>query len=406
MKVNIVYLFLLPLFIRFGKISEVFADIFVTDILLVILLLYLLVSVKISLKYVLSLCIIFLLILIPHLFKTHLYVSIIKQFINIFIYFTYSFLFVKYNRFNIEKIFIFYINIIKVVIIISFIQLIAFYIDFKPLYDFRWILTEPWKLMINSGIIRLNSIFSEPSYFGLALSPLVYISVHNLLNSDKLFIDKKWSILILISSMLTFSALSYLSITMSFLLLKTTNPYLRYLKPIIITPFLLVIVFLVITNPIISDRFMGLIQGFTDLSQSNLNKINISAFSLLNNLYVAIYNFTQNPLFGGGIGSHPILYEKIAFSHISGVQANVQGGASMILRLLSEFGLFGLFMVAFFMLYFYNNSHLSSKKRIMNKSILIYLILIFIRISDFGFQFFPLFTYLYMFTSNNKNLLQ
>jgi hypothetical protein len=72
----------------------------------------------------------------------------------------------------------------------------------------------------------------------------------------------------------------------------------------------------------------------------------ISSLALGANISVALANFTTHPLSGGGVGTHPLAYVRMAPDwiqlHPTLNGLNADDAASLLLRLLSETGLIGL----------------------------------------------------------------
>jgi hypothetical protein len=83
-----------------------------------------------------------------------------------------------------------------------------------------------------------------------------------------------------------------------------------------------------------------------EISPENVQGNQLSALAIAANMNVALENFIRHPILGGGLGSHPRAYEYYApaFSYflpaLHGL--NAQDAASLLLRLVSETGLFGL----------------------------------------------------------------
>src|SRR5690606_31260172 len=74
------------------------------------------------------------------------------------------------------------------------------------------------------------------------------------------------------------------------------------------------------------------------------------------NYHVTMENLKTNWLFGGGIGSHPIAFDRYSLSKkidVYGFSSNAADANSMLLRLLSETGLFGTAIFVFILFRFY-----------------------------------------------------
>ena len=68
----------------------------------------------------------------------------------------------------------------------------------------------------------------------------------------------------------------------------------------------------------------------------------LSALTISANAAVASRNFLNNPILGGGLGSHPLAYDLYAPSYVTKIPGfprwNTEDAASLFLRLLSETG--------------------------------------------------------------------
>jgi hypothetical protein len=98
-------------------------------------------------------------------------------------------------------------------------------------------------------------------------------------------------------------------------------------------------------------RTVGLVAESID-SVSRIDTIELSAVTILANRIVAEQNFLLNPLLGGGIGSHPVAYEKYSPFREEGIEGvNAQDASGLLLRLMSETGLLGTGILLFVLIY-------------------------------------------------------
>jgi hypothetical protein len=150
-----------------------------------------------------------------------------------------------------------------VVSIIGLFQLVSYFIGFKYGYNFAYFGLNKWGITKGGLGIRINSIFCEPSYFASTVGPAFFISVYNLVFNNNWFISKKKSILIVITYILTFSSLAYLSILIVIILLLLNYGIVRYI--VFVIP-MSIILFLFIYNnvPEFKDRFDGTTALYID----------------------------------------------------------------------------------------------------------------------------------------------
>jgi len=115
----------------------------------------------------------------------------------------------------------------------------------------------------------------------------------------------------------------------------------------------------------------------------------VSSYTLSSNFLVMKQVLRENIIFGGGLGSHPISYDKY-IETIDGtkpwINANVflgrEDANSLATRLLSDFGLAGLLLLSIFFFRVFNGINDSNRNIVY--SIFIYLILVFIRSGNYG----------------------
>lgn len=276
-----------------------------------------------------------------------------KIFLNIVISsLFYYYIFQVFNC-DIDRILGLYMKGAAFVALIGLIQMISYKVGFKAGYDFRWIFNK-WSL-VEGGIIgiRLNSIFSEPSYFGASIGPAFFIAAYNLTKKRNLYISKWQNIIILVTYFLTSSSVAYLGIFATLVVLLINFGFVRYVMifvPLIITSY----IYLYNNNSDFRER----VDGVDNLYSGNATtafEVHGSSFVQYNNFHVATENFKRNPLYGSGLGSHSIAYDKYSLTKAYGgiYDFNKADANSMALRLMSETGLFGMLFILIFILKFF-----------------------------------------------------
>ena len=327
--------------------------------------------------------------------------------LSITIMFFYHFLIIK--DFDFKKLFSWYIKFCYFLVLIGTVQVISFLIDFEYGYNFNWILNK-WSL-VKGGIvgIRVNSILSEPTYLATVVSPLVYISVKNLISKSDLFIKKYQSILVIVISILTTSSIGFFGILLS-LLLATNTIRLRYL---FIGLFISISGFLVTYNNVPDfrarvDSAFGLwIED--DFSAKNTNN---SSFVLYNNLHIALEGLKNNPLFGTGLGSHEVAFKNYTLTKSVikyDFEFNIKDGNSLFIRLCTETGLLGLVFILLLtircFIYRVPSADIFQENKIISQSIFVLLILTLIRQGNYMLNGLPLMFIIYYYNYiDYKNL--
>jgi hypothetical protein len=149
-------------------------------------------------------------------------------------------------------------------------------------------------------------------------------------------------------------------------------------------------------------------DGVVDVKK--MSKVNSSTFALYTNYIIAKESFQRNPLFGSGLGSHPINYD-ITFAKYFPADFAERFGSfnkfdanSLFLRLMSETGIFGLFMLFLFLFrFFMGKKHMGSPQlremNIVNQGIFILIIVRLIRTGSYFGNGFFLFIFMYYYTN-------
>lgn len=314
-------------------------------------------------------------------------------------YFFYYYVVLEFN-YDIERLFVWYLKGAYFVSLIGIAQFVAFQVGFNPGYDFKWILNK-WGVS-PGGIfgIRINSIFAEPTHLGAVLSAAFFISVYNLLRKETFYLTRFQSIVIIVVYILSFSSLGQSGIFLTLLFLAVNFGLVRYI--IILIPAAIVL-FNVLYNNVtdFKTRYDGLLDLFSG-KQFKLGQTHGSSFILYNNYLVATKNFKTNFVFGTGIGSHPIAFEKFSEAKnikVYGFSLNSSDANSMLLRLISETGLFGVCIFLFIVFRFFvrRQENNESFHWLVSNAILIMILLNLFRQGHYFLNGFPFFVMLYVF---------
>jgi len=351
-----------------------------------------------------NLLIIFLIIFVTGIFNIMVGNNSSAQFFKVFTglflsYFFYDYV-IKEFKFNIRKLFQWYLLGCYIAALIGIVQFISYQIGFTPGYNFSWLLNK-WGFIPGGNFgIRINSIFGEPTYLGAVLSGSFFISVYNLFQKETFYLSKFRSIIIIIVYFLSFSGLGQIGIFLSFIFIAINFGLVRYLLIAIPAGILL---FNVMYNNVADfrDRYDGLIQLFTT-GKFELGKTHGSSFILYNNYNVAMNNVQNNLIFGTGIGSHAVAFEKYSLSKdikVHGFNLNSADANSMLLRLISETGLFGVFIffIILYKCYIKRDDENESFHWLVSNAIAIMILLNLFRQGHYFLNGFPFFLLLYIY---------
>lgn len=316
-------------------------------------------------------------------------------------YFFYYYVIVEFN-YNIDQLFKWYLRGAYLASLIGIVQFVSFQIGFVPGYDFHWILNK-WGFIPGGNFgIRVNSIFGEPTYLGAVLSSAFFVSVYNLFRKKTYYLSKIQSIIIIAVYILSFSGLGQTGIFLTLFFIAVSFGLARYI-------FIAVPAGIILFNVMYSnsrdfrERYDSLVELFTT-GKFVLGKTHGSSFILYNNYKVAIENFETNFVFGSGLGSHPVAFSRYSTAKdfkVYGFNLNSADANSMLLRLISETGLFGLciFMFIIFKFYVKRDADYDSYHWLVSNAILVMILLNLFRQGHYFLNGFPFFVILYCYNS-------
>lgn len=195
------------------------------------------------------------------------------------------------------------------------------------------------------GIRPVKSIMLEPAHFVTAMLPACYYWFKN----REVVGGMKKFLVIITSIILSFSSLGILGLMIGTFLLPKKISFSRLFVPIVVA----VVAFIVIIQNVSSFE-MRVNDTVNSFVNNDLSDANLSSYALISNLFVAAASFKQNPIIGGGLGSHILSHEKF-IDNVTGsdtfgelINLNAQDANSLFIRVASELGLFGVAIVLIF----------------------------------------------------------
>lgn len=279
---------------------------------------------------------------------------------------------------------------------------------------------------IGGLLYREYGIMGEPFYLAMALTPAV---VYYICKFKAMWMNHKFKLgIILACYLVTYSSIAVLGLVLAVFLSLYVNDYFNanrskiILFPLLILPIALIVGFLVENVDLMNSRFNDTTNLFfaSQFDIENVKGTNASTFALYSNFIISRDAITQSPLFGKGLGSHPLIYEQTFLEYFPkefledyGNQ-NQQDANSKFFRLMSETGLLGLFLFFTFLFKFLvKKKDLITKELkeigIINLSIFAYIILGLIRNGNYinigFFLFFFIYYYSYKLIKREANLV-
>ncbi len=280
----------------------------------------------------------------------------LKTFLKIFIYSVSTIYLLQSFKENPQTILKRYIILCTIFGVVGYIQFIGFYIKIPFLYDFSFMGTrEP---AISNGSIRISSFATEPAWLTQIMLPATYLSIGRLFFKDEfssLFVSRKKAIFFLILGIISKSTLFFMILPLFFLSFALRNNFLKAIKLTIIGIIGFVLIFPIIYK--YSYDFKYRVDSISTLSVEDKNSDNLSVFAMLSNVHVTSNSVKSNPIWGSGIDSHRLNYEKyigeLYNSKEVRMELNSKDAGSFFLRLPSEFGLLAtlLLIILFFKKY-------------------------------------------------------
>lgn len=263
--------------------------------------------------------------------------------------------------------------------------------------------------------IREYGIMGEPFYLAMALTPAV---VYYTCYFKRTMREAKFRYFtLLLCYIITYSSTAVFGFALAVLASLYLNGYFSLrtgrlvVAPLLIIPVVLFIAFLIENVALINSRYNDTTSLFlsSEIKIEDAGKSNSSTFALYSNYIIARDSFLKNPLFGSGLGSHPLIYEKTFLKYfppgyLKGYGAqNKQDANSRFIRLLSETGLTGLAIFlaavfAFFVPVKWAGSKVSKELAAINYAIFVYIVLGLIRNGNYINVGFFLFFFLYYAT--------
>lgn len=269
----------------------------------------------------------------------------------------------------------------------------------------------------STGFNRVYSIMGEPYYLSVALLPAFFYYANRLFGSAS-FRDwsHKWKFgVIALCFLFTFSTAGYVGILMTGMFIGVNRGFfdLRRFGLLFIPVFLLIILpnvarlrnaFFELQVRVDDTVKAFLYKGVMD--RKEIAKLNSSTFALYSNFLIAGKSFELYPLTGAGLGSHEISYNKyfdiFLDKNIKKMYGtfNSKDANSLFIRLLSETGIIGIviFFIGLFSFFIYKKGidipELNTLT-IINQAVFIMMIIRLLRTGNYIGQGFYFFFFLY-----------
>jgi hypothetical protein len=352
--------------------------------------------------------------------ENNTFLNFFKIYLNISVSLIFYQYVLQYYNYDVKLIFKKYLNVSYIVCAIGLFQLSSYLVGFTFGYNLRnFIPLNKWGLNFGGLGLRINSVFSEPSALGIAISPAFFISAYQLITRTNFMLSLKKCLIIVICYCLSFSSLAFFGVFLSIILITINYGALRYF--VIAIPVSIFLFFVAYNNAKefkvrvdgIQELFVNDILNEANKTESSrgkikrvrefLSKVHGSSFVFYNNYFIAKQNFIKNPVFGTGIGSHEFAYDKYNLNKLIGgiYNFNVSDANSFFLRTISEVGLFGaIFLILFVFKYFVAQDLKGEEDNdfwLISNALLVLILLTYLRQGNYTYNGFFLYCWMYYY---------
>jgi hypothetical protein len=328
-----------------------------------------------------------------------------KIFLGVMLSTTFYYYVMQYYEMDVEKMFKMYLKWAYWTGVIALVQFFFHQLHFVPGYDYSWLLNKGGGLYGEIGT-RFNSIYIEPSQMGIMLAPAAFVSILNIFSKQNYEYKNYQNYIILIAIYLSKSSTGYVGIFFVAIIIGLNLGYISYLILFIVLGFF---TSLGLYNSV--DEFKERVDASVALwvnQDFNIKNVNTSSFVQYNNAHIAFDNMKDHPVFGTGMGSYPLAFQKYSYTKgvvkLKGFDFNAQDGNSLLFRLVAETGLFGalLFLVIVFRC-FVGNDGAEDKHWIISGALLVLILLYLLRQGNYFINGFPFFVWLYYYNKVSDN---
>ena len=321
----------------------------------------------------------------------------------------YFYYFLREFRFDIEKVFGFYLKGAIVASIVFFIQHVGFVLGIQPLYNLSY-LGVLFKPPQEDGFLPA-AFMPEPAGIASVLCCALFIALHNVVTSRRLMLSYTGSILIIAALLFSGSSTGYLGMFFCFLLMA-----INYRKVAMIAGSVVIGTGVCLALYSYNARFKMRVDDslgvfFYQRLTSEKQLKNGSTMALYNNLHIASSNFKNHPVMGTGLGSHPVafgFYNRFDEDTIWWAELNKEDANSLFLRLMSETGLLGLALFFGFLVKFgvSKKSSVDNRRWLISNAILVFVFVTLLRQGNYVGYSIPFFLLMYYYNHKNNMRLR
>ena len=376
-------------------------------------------SVRFRASYFLSIAGFFLILNLIPIINGSGYVGSLRQTGLIIFNLTFAYFLINAYKFEIQRIFADYIQLIYFAAIVGFIQLGSQITGFRYGADYSYLGFDMQNF--NMGIWRMQSWFQEPSFLAIAFTPVAFVGISRLFNLTQMISVQK-SVIVIVALMLSQSSVGLVGLLLS-LIIVITNKYSILKSPLIAMGSFLIFLFVSIafySIPLVKLRVDDTFGLFFDanVTAEDIENANLSTYSMYSNFKVTQAAVKDKPILGSGLGSYETNYFKyvkhvLPKNRITEIYAlNERDANSMLLRISAELGLLGILLLAWFIyrnritLSFKRNMQLEIDYWVINNAIFVIFLVRLLRQGHYTMLGFMVFVLIYFYSKEQFKSLQ
>lgn len=279
------------------------------------------------------------------LLQTDTFSLALSQILGIGISILYFYNFYKYIDWDIADLFELYV---KIAVYLSMLGIIIF----------------AFNMLIGQTDYRLQSLMLEPAHYcGITLPAFYYLAK----NFRK---NKFWLTCVTISILLAGSSIGYIGILLSIVIF---NKRIFVLRNIIV--YALVVLLGIGAYLTIDNVKLRVDDTFNSAQTLDISGANWSTYALIANVFVTKNVLMHSPVIGNGLGSHELSHKKY-IGNLLGIETltvhqdiNATDADSLTLRVLSDMGLLGFFLVLLYIHKFYSKE---DELYVLSRALIVY----------------------------------
>ena len=347
------------------------------------------------------------------------YIEFLRQIGLITFNLVFSYVLINAYKFDLQRIFQDYIQLIYFAAIVGFIQLGSQIIGFRYGADYSYLGFDMQHFQMQN--LKMQSWFQEPSFLAIAFTPVVFVGISRLFNLTQMISVQK-SVVVIAGLILSQSSVGLVGILLS-LMIVITNKYSFLKSPILAFGTFLIFLSVSIafySIPQVKLRVVDTFGLFFDdnVTARDIELANLSTYSMYSNFKVAQATFKDKPILGSGIGTYETNYYKyikevLPKNRITDMYAlNERDANSMLLRIWAELGLFGILLMIWFMsrnrikLAFNRSTQLEIDYWVINNAVLVIFLVRLLRQGHYTMLGFMVFVLLYFYSKEQYRSIQ